>query len=222
MIIHMQVTSLKIFNLFVMKIIVVLGLGDCSNAQVLIDGDRYVANMTGNAHFAAAPIVEQIGICRTSVSNLRLAINAPRSDTRSDNIRIARDVLDRNLSILGAKVEEIANDPSIPDTKRVEIVHSAGMAVKNQVHPGKHKFTVKNTEVRGTVHLTAQGGANSHEWQYTTDIINFTGRIAAHTTTKANTDIRNLKKLTEYAFFHKPIVPNGDTDWEGPIILIVM
>src|SRR5512145_1986772 len=101
-----------------MRVKVALKLGLSSNPQVLIDGDRYVTCMTGNPHFADARIVAMVATCKTSVAGLRTAINAPTSDIRSDNISIARDVLDRNLTMLGAAVEEVANNPAIPDSQR--------------------------------------------------------------------------------------------------------
>lgn len=205
-----------------MKIQVVLGLGRCSNAQVLIDGDQYVTCMTGNPYFAAPAVTEAVTASKTDITNLRAAINAPVSSTKTDNVRMARDTLDRSLGVLRAKVEEVANDPSIPDAKRIAIVHSAGMDTKSQTRPSRHRFTVSNTENSGVVHLTAQGCANAHDWEYTEDVINFTGRISVHPTTVAHTDIPNLKKVTEYAFFHKAIEPGKRNEWEGPIILIVM
>jgi len=204
-----------------MKVQVVLNLGSSSNAEVLVAADHYTTDMTGNTHFSAADITAQVTATKTAVTNLRAAINAVTSDTKTDDIRIARDVLDRNLTKLASKVEDVANDPSTSDGSRVDIVHSAGMSVKNQVHPQKHQFTADNGDVSGTVDLTAQGGANANEWQYTTDLINFTGKIAAPTTTKATTEIANLKKGTEYAFFHKAIISGVKTDWEGPVFLIV-
>ena len=205
-----------------MKIQIVLGLGSCSNAQVLIDGDHYVTCMTGNTYFAPTAITEVLTACKTAITNLRAAINAPVSGTKTDSVKITRDAVDRNLTILGGKVEEVANDPSIPDAKRVEIVHSAGMDAKNQAHPQRRKFTVSPAGISGTVHLTAQGGAKAHEWQYTSDVINFTGRIAVTTTTKGFTDIPNLKKGTEYAFFHNAIIANVNTGCEGPIICMAV
>jgi hypothetical protein len=204
-----------------MKIKVVLGLADCSNAQVLVKGDDYTTCMTGNLRFAAIPIVEQVTKTKTSITDLRATLNAPPSNTRTDNIRTARDTVDRNITILGSKVEEVANDPSVADSERLEIVHSAGMDAKDQAHRSKLSFIVADTEISGTVHLTAKGGANAHEWQYTSDVINFTGRIAAPSNTEAKINIANLKKGTEYAFFHKAIVPKTDTNWEGPIIWLV-
>ncbi|HEX3009959.1 MAG TPA: hypothetical protein VHO90_20325 [Bacteroidales bacterium] len=204
-----------------MRVQVALKLGLSSNPQVLIDGDRYVTCMTGNPHFADARIVAMVATCKTSVAGLRTAINAPRSDTRSDNIRIARDVLDRNLTMLGAAVEEVANNPAIPDSQREEIVHSAGMETKNQVHPAARVFRVINTGISGRVQLLAKGNAKAHQWKYTEDVINYTGCIDLESTTTADTFVGNLKKGKEYAFFHKPIKPKVHTEWEGPVLLLV-
>jgi len=204
-----------------MKVQIALNLKGSSNAQILVDADHYTTDMTGNAHFAAAEIVAQVAATKTAITNLRTAINAPTSDTKTDDIKIAREALERNLTKLANKVSDVANDLTTPDANRIDIVHSAGMNAKGHAHPQKHKFTAINTEISGTVHLTAQGGANANDWQYTPDIINLSARIAAETTTTAHTDIPNLKKGTEYAFFHKAIIAGVKTDWEGPVFLTV-
>ena len=89
--------------------------------------------------------------------------------------------------------------------------------------PGKKRvFSVTNGNIEGSAHLTATGGANAHEWQYTNDVVNFTGRIPASTTTAAAIDITGLQSGTKYAFFHKPIMPGISTDWEGPLYIKVI
>ncbi|MBI1769393.1 MAG: hypothetical protein HY015_05315 [Bacteroidetes bacterium] len=205
-----------------MKAKIVLNLGSTSNAQVLVDAAHYTTNMTGNALFAAADIVAQVTATVTATTNLRAAMNAPISDAKTDNISAARETLDRNLTILAAKVEAVANSPTLVDSQRVGIVHSAGMEVKNQAIPKKRVFTVTNGIVEGSVHLTAEGGANAHEWQYTSDVVNFTARVAALTTTTSSTDINGLKSGSKYAFFHKPILSGMSSDWEGPLYVTVI
>lgn len=79
-------------------------------------------------------------------------------------------------------------------------------------------FTVTSGDAEGSVHLTATGGANAYVWQYTSDVVNFTGRVAAITTTTSTTDSSGLKSGSKSAFFHKPIVVGPSTDWEGPLI----
>jgi len=205
-----------------MKVNVVLNLGSRSNAQVLVDAAHYTTNMTGNALFAAADIVAQVTATVTATTALRTAMTAPTSDTKTDNINVARETLDRNLTILAGKVEGVANNPTLVDDQRVGVVHGAGMEVKS-VAPGKKRvFSVTNGDIEGSVHLTAPGGANAHEWQYTSDVVNFTGRIPASTTTASTTDITGLQSGTKYAFFHKSIMAGVSTDWEGPLYMKVM
>jgi hypothetical protein len=216
----MRATSDLIF-IFHMKVKIVLDLNGCNNAQLIADAERYTTCMTGNELFADADVVAQVTTTKTALTELRNAVSAPLSETKKDNVRIKRDALDRCLIKLANKVEDIANAPQVSDLSRLDIVHSAGMVTKGQIHPQKHQFKVVNGKISGTAKLTAQGGAKAHEWQYTTDIVSYTGRIAVDSTTRANTEIANLAEATRYAFFHKPIISNTITEWEGPIILLV-
>jgi hypothetical protein len=204
-----------------MQVEVVLSLRDTNNAQILVDTDHYTNCMTGNVNFGAADIITQITSTKTAATGLRTAINAPTSDTKKDNILAARDGLDRNLVKLGGKVEGVANDPATLDINRVSIVHSAGMIAKGHTSPGRHTFTVTNGAISGTALLQAQGGNLTNEWQYTTDLIGFTNRVAADTTSKASAEIPGLVKKTEYAFFHKGNQAGVKTNWEGPIFLVI-
>jgi hypothetical protein len=204
-----------------MKVKVALFLSTTSNAQILVDATHYANNMTGNALFNAAEVVAQVTATNTAITGLRTAMNAATSDSKTDAIRQTRDVLDRNLTILAGKVEAIANNPTIPDEQREGIIHSAGMETRGLGSPKKRVFSVDNSDTDGSAYLTAAGGANAHEWQYTNDVINFTNRTAALTTTTATTEITGLNRGMKYAFFHKAIMPGQITDWEGPLFLIV-
>jgi hypothetical protein len=154
---------------------------------------------------------------------LRTALSAPTSDIKADNIRVARDVLDRNVIILASKVEAVANSPSLVDEQRIVIVHAAGMPVRAQAIPKKRIFDVTNGELSGSVALTAAtDGAKAHEWQYTTDVANFANRVAAPSTTTSRTIIDSLQVGVRYAFFHKPIAAGVVTDWEGPLFCTVI
>jgi hypothetical protein len=205
-----------------MKVKITLNLSGTNNAQLLIDSEGYITNITGNPRFAAAEIVAQVSATKTSITNLHVAMNAPLSENKTDSIKIARDVLDRNLTRLANMVEDLANDPNTPEANRLEMVHSAGMVVKSQHTPQKHQFAASNGAVSGSVILTATGGANAHEWKYTSDITGFTNKISVDTTTTAKTEISNLKKASEYAFFHKAIISGVKTDWEGPLFLVIV
>ena len=205
-----------------MKPKIVLDLNRINNSQVVIDADHYTTCMTDNPQFADDATVAAVTATKSATTNMRAAVSAPISETKNDNIRIARDVLNRCLINLASRVEALANDPEISDLVRLDIIHGAGMIEKGQTRRQKNQFSVKNGDISGTVLLMAQGGANAHEWQYTTDVIDFTGRIASKTTTTASTKIIGLKQAVKYAFFHIAIKPGIDTDWEGPIFLVIM
>ena len=206
------------------NVVVKLNLAHKSNAVVLVDADNSTAAMTGSSRFSAAEIVAQVLATKTATNTLRAKMNAPTSDTKTDDIKVARGVLDFNYTKLGHQVEGVANDPSLPEDERVAVVHSAQMDEKNHSHPQKHKFTVNNILPFGTAHVTAEGEANAHEWDWTLDVVNLQDRVHADSTTKANTDIfvPNAKKGTEVAFFHKPIIAKKKTAWEGPIFLTLV
>lgn len=205
-----------------MKVKTSLNLATTNNAQILIDADQYTNNMTDNPKFAEPYVVAQVVSTKSAAGGLKTALNSPTADNKSDMIKIQREILDRNLSKLANMVEDIANDPSTPDANRFDIIHSAGMTVRNRSIPPRRQFSVSNGELTCSVSLTAAGGAKAHEWQYTTDVASFSNRISADSTTTAKTTIFGLKKATEYAFFHKAIYSGEKTDWEGPLFLIVV
>jgi len=204
-----------------MKVIVALNLEAYSDSEMLVYGNHIITHMFGNLKFSAADIVAQVATCKTDLGNLKLALDAPSSDTRTADIKVQRDIVDRDFTILGGKVQAVANDPALPDSQREDIVVSAGMNIKRPTHPQKHKFSVNNTEVSGTVYCKAQGKAKSHLWQYTDDLVDFKNKVDEEPTTKAHTYISGLTPGTKLAFFHKAILPNTRNAWEGPIFLIV-
>ena len=202
-----------------MKIEIVLDSYKRSNAEVVVDGDHYITSMTGKKVFDTPEVSAQITTTTDAVAGLRDAMRAPLSDVKTENIRISRDTVDRSLRKLANRVEDIANDPALPDVARIDIAHQAGMKVKGRTPRQKNQFKAVNGDLSGSVILTAAGGVTAHLWQYTTDIVNFTGRIPAKNTTSGTVVITGLTPLTKCAFFHQPIIGDDDTDWEGPIIL---
>jgi len=206
-----------------MKVIPALNLNRTSNSQALTNANHYTTSMTGNPLFASADVVAQVTNTSTASTALRTALSAPTSDVKLDNIKVARETLDRHLKILAGKVEAIANNPSLADDQRTGVIHAAGMQVKGRTSPKKRVFSVANGEVSGSVILTAAvGAAKAHEWQHTTDVVNFTNRIAAPSTTTSITVIHGLPAGVRLAFFHKPIEVGNVTDWEGPLFCTVV
>jgi hypothetical protein len=205
-----------------MRVNVVLNLRRASQAQLVISAAHYTTLMTGNPLFAAADSVALVTATAAATTAMSNAIKAGRSDVRTDTIKSARAVLESKLIALAAKVADVANNASLPDEQRVGVVHSAGMKVKEKSTPPPRTFKAKRGEAEGSVLLIAPRKAQAHEWQYTADVVNFTGRIAVPATAAGRTTITSLQRFTEYAFYHKPVLRRTITEWEGPVILLVL
>ena len=204
-----------------MKVQIALKLEEMNHAEMLQSSDFYISSMTGNNYFKAAEVVAQVTKVKNSSTALKTATMLPATDTKTNTVDKARDVLNRDVTKLKNMVQDIANDPAVADSDRENIVLSAGMNMKAQKHRSQRIFSVTHNGISGSVILTAKGGAKAHEWQYTEDLDNYANREATSTTTVAKTEIKGLKRGIEYAFFHKAIFTGEDTEWEGPVCYIV-
>ena len=200
---------------------IVLNLHTKSNAEIIASAGRIIANMTDNPSFTADEIKKQMAIVETQLKKLSTTMSKPVYESKTADTAVIRHFLIRELTILANKVEAIANSSSTPDGERISTVHSAGMEVKSPSIRPKRVFMAVNGPISGSVKLVAEGGAKANEWQYTTDVVNHTNRVAIQSTTRASTEITGLEKGT-YAFFHKAIYPGKMMDWEGPFILTVV
>jgi hypothetical protein len=204
-----------------MNIQIVLNLKTRNNADVIAMANRYVANLKGNSLLNSAAIVKQTEVVKTLADALSDLMCKPVYEAKAANLRVSRENLDRELTILAGQVEAVANSSSTIDSDRIGIVESVGMDIKTYPSRSKRVFAVTNGNISGSVKLVAEGGARAHEWQYTSDLVNFTNRIAAQTTVRGSSEITGLSKGV-YAFFHKPIYSDRVVDWEGPIINTVV
>jgi len=205
-----------------MKVQITLKQRKQSNLSAIYNAEHFIGCITGNPLFLAPEIVAQLARVVTAYTNLHTEIAAAISEFKGDHISAAREVLDREVTNLKNMIEGVANKPEILDSERLGIIHSAGMSDKAQASHTARVFKAINGEVSGTIVLLARGGAKSNEWQYTTDTVNFTGRIALKTTTKAMIVASGLPINTPIACFHKPIMVGVDTDWEGPVNIMVV
>lgn len=98
-----------------MIIKIALNLQDTSNAKIIIDGRIYKASIKDNPYFTATDIVAQLVVLEASIANLQAKMQVVSRDTKNDDIKVARDVVDRNLNILANKVENTVNAPEVPD-----------------------------------------------------------------------------------------------------------
>ena len=90
---------------------------------------------------------------------------------------------------------------------------------KHKPNPKKHVFSGKIGSVPTSILLSAEGGANAHEWAYAADLVNFSDRDNLESTTVAHTVVEGLNRKTDYAFFHKAVYPGNANVWEGPIFV---
>jgi len=205
-----------------MTITIILKLAQQNNPQLLVSGDRFVTDMTGNPHFVGAEVVAQIAVVKVAITSLRGIINMAKYKDQPGDTAKARDTLCREINKLKNMVEYIANGSTVADIDRVNIAHSAGMEVKGYTNPETHIFTVTLGPKSGSLTLTAAGSKNAHEWQYTFDVINYTNRVALPTQTVAHAQIDNLPLKSDVACFHKSIEPGIDNNWDGPIVITVV
>lgn len=204
-----------------MKIVTVLDLENTTHAQALVNSDYFVAESNESGNFTDAASVEQLAATTTAATGLRTALNAPVGVSKNADIVLARGVLDWNLTKQAGIVEDKSNNPALTDAVRMELAISSGMNIKGYTRPPQHTFSAKNTNISGQIDLSAKGRINGHQWEYTYDVVNFTGRIPLDSTTVAKQTINNATKGKEIAIFHKPIIAKTQTAWEGPIFITV-
>ena len=201
-----------------MKENVKLELDKKSDGDLLLDCGDYVTAMTGNVLFAALYIVAQVLKVKNAVIAFHGALNAPTSDDKKGNIVKTRDIVERETKVLGNQVEEVANDPALPDDQRAGVIESAHMHKKDKTKRGNQKFDVfQSKTILHGAYITAKGIANSHTWAYTKDLVHFTNKTVSDPTTVAHYETGVLEENVEYAFFHLATIPKVATMWEGPI-----
>ena len=205
-----------------MEVVIVLGLSKTNDAQALVNANTYCTDVLASSYFATADFAAQITKVQTAAEKLQAVLMSTNSNTKTDDTKTARMCLDKELKKLKRMVENVANDPSVSDTDRITIVHSAGMSPKTQTNPKQRVFAVNNAEVSGSLCFVAAGGVAANEWQYTLDTIGFTNRVSLPSTTKARTEASGFTPGAKVACFHKAIVANTATDWEGPIIITIL
>ena len=134
----------------------------------------------------------------------------------------AYELCKKDMRSIRNMVQQLA-DNNLPNA--AIIVESAGLGVKSTGVRESIVFGAKNTLVSGTVNLIAphiSRSRGSHQWSYTTDLVGYTNRQAAHSTVKARTTVAGLTPLTKYAFFHTAVMPDGINVEEGPVFLSVI
>jgi hypothetical protein len=208
-------------NRIVMKAEAVLSLRSKNNSEVFVYADHIISKVTEESLFDLPHIKEQLAVTSLANKSLLAAMAEPLSETKTDHIRAARATLDRELTILAGYIVALANKGEHPHDVRASIIHAAGLDVMVRKPRKKNSFTVVSGLVGGSVFLKAAGEGVAHEWQFSTDLVNFENRKAAPATTTASTEITGLESGTRYVFFHRSVQAGVNTPWEGPLFLTV-
>jgi hypothetical protein len=136
----------------------------------------------------------------------------------------AHDICKKDMRSVRSMVQQLADINTSATVTSTTIITSAGLGVKTAAIRNARVFAAKNTLIAGTIKAVAgsiKGSRGSHAWFYTTDLIAYTGKVAAPTTTKASITIEGLTSATKYALFHTATVVGGVNIEDGPIFITV-
>jgi hypothetical protein len=201
-----------------MKINVVLNLASTTNAELAAAASNYTQCISSDPTFPEADFKSLVTQVNTSNTRFQSLMMAPISESKTEDVRAAREDLELSLQVLANEVEALANKKGLTDDERVAVVHRAGMQVKAKAPKKKRTFDVVAGDAPGTAEMTAEGGPRAHEWQMTHDVVNFTSRVQLPTTTAGITTVTGLQPGTVYAFYHRGVVAGKVQEWEGPIL----
>jgi hypothetical protein len=165
-----------------------------------------VKAMTGNPNFPLPFPVNVVPIATLSadIQTLDTAETASKTKAKgtADTRNAAKVVVDSDLHSLVGYVQSVADKTS---AQSEAIILSAGMNVKKSGAHSKPDFVAKNDKVSGTVLLSAKG-SGGHEWQQSTDGINWTNLPA---TAGAKTKVTGLTSVTKMYFRSRAILRKG-------------
>jgi hypothetical protein len=205
-----------------MKITVVLGVKGLSILALIQKCKNYILLLTGNVRFQIAALKTPVDNLKTSVANLEENLNTGNDKSKTDRVNAASKEVLRWLNIVANQVEILANQPDLTEDESLAIIHEAGMEVRASAKRNAQVFEVRHGAESGTAEMSAKGGVDGHEWQSTTDLVNFLNRVSHKSTTRAKTIVTGFTPGEKVAFFHRAITPSEDTTWEGPVFLTII
>jgi hypothetical protein len=199
-----------------------MGINNASIPTIISTCRGYIFNLKGNSLFPEVHFKEPVNSLDLSVNELERIFAGPATGSKTLHVAEARKEVTRCLRIVVNAVENLANQAGLTDNERADLVKSAGMTKRNFTGQSRQVFKVVHGPESGSAELTAQGGADANEWQSTNDLVTFANRVAHKTTTKAKTIVTGLTPGEKRAFFHRAIIANKETTWEGPLFLIIV
>ena len=178
-----------------------------------------VSKLTGNANFPVASWpsnIVSLAQFTTDVNNFVTAQAAVVSKTGTTAARKAALLV--VMTDLKSILTMVQNKANANVANAETIIENAGFFVKNTKTKGKQQNDALNTEVLGTVLLTADT-AGHHEWQMSRDMVNI---INLPTTSTAKTYVQNLNTGDTWYFRnHKVNTKKSTYNWSPWIKLII-
>lgn len=204
-----------------MNVTVNMGINGTGVPAIISTCRGYIFSLRGNELFPEPIFKEPVDNLDFSVNGLEKIFAMPGNGNKTSHVEEARAEVTRCLRIVVNAVENLANKAGLTDNERRDLVMAAGMTIRALGIRNPQVFEVVQGPESGSAELSAQGGADANEWQSTNDLVNFTNRVAHKTTTRAKTVIKGLTPGEKRAFFHRAIMANEETAWEGPVFLII-
>jgi hypothetical protein len=182
-------------------------------------GDRIIKaqfiqnKLTGNANFTVPYPANIVSLAQLGTDITALVAAETASKNRAPGATDARDAI---MSTVIADLRSIMHLVQIKaDTNPANaetIIMGAGYDVKGTSVKQKQQNAAKNSEVSGTVILTAEG-TGAHEWQQSKDQVNI---IHLPSTSRANTALSGLTPGEVWYFRNRKIAnKNGQFNWSA-------
>jgi len=210
----MSITYIKIIT-------VVLKLRRKSVAVVLSMVESVIKKMTDNPNFVSIePPLSQIEEEKEELKNA-FAIARDGSKAQKATVKVKLRKLMLSMTTLKSYVQTIAN----ADVENgEEVALSSGMYLKGFTPRPKRKFSVKNTNLSGTVKVICPRtkGDIMFQCQYTTTPDNEASYIETDITPAATRTISGLVRGKRYYFRWASITSTGRSAWSDTIHSVIM
>lgn len=188
-------------------------------ADKIVRAQSILARLTGNATFPIAtwPVnvvsLAQFGTDVTALVNTESALKNRTGTSAARNAAMATVMADLRSLLYMVQLKADANLANA-----ATIITGAGFAVKTVSIKQKQKNDAQNTEVLGSVFLTAEGTGH-HEWQMSKDKVTIT---ALPPTSVAHTFVSGLTTGNVWYFRnHKVNTPKTTYNWSPWVELTV-
>jgi hypothetical protein len=144
--------------------------------------------------------------------------NTPK---KAELVQGQRKKLTKDLRLLIKSIEREVTMMSFSEEEGLALIHNLGFKTKKQTLPMTRTLKIKASNEIGKVMLSTRGNADSYDWWYSTDLINFSNPVRLDSTGVAKKEVSGLTHGT-YAFFAKAHRKDEAPVVEGPVTYTVL